>query len=65
MNGNITEEIHIQNIDTFHYQEIYDELISIFTKINFENYTEELVKSVLMHFNGHLNLSLRYILNNN
>ena len=69
MNGNIIiqnsdiQNLDIQNLENFQYQDIYDELISIFAKINYENYTEQIVKSVLIHFNGHLNLSLRYILN--
>jgi hypothetical protein len=62
LNGNITLEI--KNIDTdesFKYNETYLQLVELLTKLNI-NKTELEMKSTINHFEGNLNLSLRYLL---
>ena len=63
MNGNITDEIKIVDIDDFKYESILIELNKILSTLNFKNITDIILKSVINHFDGHINLSLRYILN--
>jgi hypothetical protein len=71
-NGNISFEIKEINKEDFKYQKEYTELIELLNKldidpkghINIIN-NEILVMSVLQHFEGNINLSLRYIINLN
>jgi hypothetical protein len=65
--GNITNTFDLVNLENFTYEKEYDELIGILSKIHVtsetaEYYDELSVKSVLEHFKGHLNLSLRFII---
>ena len=65
--GNITNTFDLINLDNFPYEKEYNELINILSKIHIasepgEYYDELSVKSVLGHFKGHLNLSLRFII---
>ncbi len=59
-NGNITTEIkNIQN-DEFKYPEIYIKIINILEKLNiFKNELE--IKSIINHFEGNINLTLRFV----
>jgi hypothetical protein len=59
-NGDITTEIKHTDID-FKYNDVYLQLIEILEKINIKKDESE-IKSVIQHFNGCLNLSLRYLL---
>ncbi len=61
LNGNITMEIKKINDDEFKYHETYLQLIELLNKLNINN-TELEMKSTIQHFEGNLNLSLRYLL---
>ena len=63
LNGNITTEI--KNIDNndFKYDDTYLQLNELLTKNNLLiNKSELEIKSTIQHFEGNLNLSLRYLL---
>ena len=64
INGNITNEIININDDDFKYKDEFEQLLELLKQlnINVENEKELKIKSIIQHFNGHLNLSLRYIL---
>jgi hypothetical protein len=61
LNGNITTKIKNIDMDEFKYNETYLQLNEILNKIN-HNKTELEIKSTIQHFEGNLNLSLRYLL---
>lgn len=63
LNGNITTEIKKINNDEFKYDEIYIKLIEMLNSLNI-NKDENDIKSVLQHFEGNINLALRYLLTN-
>jgi len=63
LNGNITTEIKNINNDDFKYDDIYDNLIEMLNSLNI-NKDENIIKSVIQHFEGNINLSLRYLLTN-
>ena len=60
-NGNITTEIKKIQDDEFKHPEIYTKLVQLLETINVEKDESE-IKSVIQHFNGSLNLSLRCLL---
>jgi hypothetical protein len=60
-NGNITNEIKNTTEIDFKYNDVYLQLIGILEKINVKKDESE-IKSVIQHFNGCLNLSLRCLL---
>jgi hypothetical protein len=67
LNGDITTEIKKINIDDFsyeYYNDTYLQLNEILNKHNLliNKKTELEIKSVIQHFEGNLNLSLRYLL---
>ena len=57
MNGNISEKIQIKDCPDFQYEEQYKVLEGLGFITN-----EIMTKSILTHFNGHLNMSIRYII---
>jgi len=58
-NGNITGNIHIINeTDDFHYMDTYNEI----EKLGFSLNNTILLKSIITHFEGSINLTIRYIL---
>lgn len=59
-NGNISSEIKDINKEDFKYQNEYKELQELLDKLDINN--EILLMSILQHFEGNLNLSLRYVL---
>lgn len=59
--GNIVPNIQLIDIENFTFNEEHDNLIKLLTELKY-NIDEHLIKSVLCHFKGHLNLSLRYLL---
>ncbi len=62
-NGNISSvEIKQINNEEFNYQNEYSQLIELLNSIN-KHIDENKLKSIIQHFEGNLNLSLRYILN--
>ena len=63
-NGNISFEVKEINKEDFKYQREYPELLELLNKLDINIDNEILGMSVLQHFEGNLNLSLRYILNN-
>jgi len=58
MNGNISEKIQITDCSDFQYEDEYNKLDNLGFLTNDVNMT----KSILTHFKGHLNMSIRYIL---
>ncbi len=62
LNGNISSEIKIINEDEFKYPNELSQLFELLNTINKELDVSQL-KSIIQHFEGNLNLSLRYILN--
>ena len=58
MNGNISEKIQITDCSDFQYDDEYNKLDNLGFLTNDVNMT----KSILTHFKGHLNMSIRYIL---
>ena len=63
LNGNITTDIQDINNDEFKYPEIYINLVELLNKLNISKEENE-IKSVIQHFEGNLNLALRYLLVN-
>jgi len=63
INGNISFEIKEINKDDFKYQKEYLELLELLNKLNINMDNEIFGISVLQHFEGNLNLTLRYIIN--
>jgi hypothetical protein len=61
LNGNITTEIKTINDNDFKYNDIYLQLVELLNKLNITKDEIEM-KSVVQHFDGNLNLSLRYVL---
>ncbi len=61
MNGNITTEIKIIDEYDFKYNDIYLQLVELLNKLNITKDEIEM-KSVVQHFEGNLNLSLRYLI---
>ena len=61
--GNIVEEFGESNVTEFNYSNEYDELhkLLVLPEIGYQ-WNEAVVKSALNYFNGHLNLTLRYLL---
>ncbi len=60
-NGNITN-FEIKEINNFNYENEFIKLVELLNSIN-KQFDENELKSTLQHFEGNLNLSLRYILN--
>jgi hypothetical protein len=58
MNGTICEKIEVSSIDDFKYNEEYLQL----EKLGFVRLNVDLIKSIINHFEGHLNMCIRYIL---
>jgi hypothetical protein len=63
INGNISFEIKEINKDDFKYQNEYKYLQELLNKININIDNETDAMSILQHFEGNLNLTLRYIIN--
>lgn len=61
LNGNITTEIKTINDNDFKYNDIYLQLVELLNKLNITKDEIEM-KSVVQHFDGNLNLSLRYLI---
>jgi len=59
--GNIVPNIQLIDIENFTFNDEYEHIIKLLTELKY-NINEHLIKSVLYHFKGHLNLSLRYLL---
>jgi hypothetical protein len=65
-NGNITFQIKtLEQDEEFNYPNEYIKIIELFSQLNINIENEDYIKSIIKHFEGHLNLSLRYILNTN
>lgn len=65
-NGHITFQIKTSEQDKeFNYPNEYIKIIELLNQLNINITNEDYIKSIIQHFEGHLNLSLRYILNNN
>jgi hypothetical protein len=63
-NGNITFQIKILEQDEeFNYTNEYIKIIELLNQMNINIDDNNYIKSIIQHFEGHLNLSLRYILN--
>ena len=60
-NGNITTEIKTISENDFKYNDTYLQLVELLNKLNITKDEIEM-KSVVEHFDGNLNLSLRYLL---
>ncbi len=61
LNGNITTEIKKINEDEFKYNDIYIKLVELLETLHvFKDKLE--IKSIVQHFEGNLNLALRYLL---
>ena len=60
-NGNITTEIKNIDENDFKYNDTYLQLVELLNKLNITKDEIEM-KSVVDHFDGNLNLSLRYLL---
>lgn len=63
INGNISFEIKEINKDDFKYQNEYKDLLELLNKINIYIDNEIEGMSILQHFEGNLNLTMRYIIN--
>jgi hypothetical protein len=64
-NGNISIEIKLlKEDDEFKHPNELEEILKLLNKLNI-NIDINDIKSIIQHFEGHLNLSLRYILNKN
>jgi hypothetical protein len=64
-NGNITFQIKTSEQDKeFNYPNEYIKILELLNQLNINITNEDNIKSIIQHFEGHLNLSLRYILNN-
>ncbi len=61
INGNITTEIKIIDENDFKYNDIFLQLVELLKKLNITKDEIEM-KSVMQHFEGNLNLSLRYLI---
>jgi len=61
LNGNITTEIKTVSDNDFKYNDIYLQLVELLNKLNITKDEIEM-KSVVQHFDGNLNLSLRYLI---
>jgi hypothetical protein len=61
LNGNITTEINKIKNEEFKYNDMYVHLVELLNKLNI-NKDENELKSIIQHFEGNLNLSLRYVL---
>jgi hypothetical protein len=61
LNGNITTEIKTISDNDFKYNDIYLQLVELLNKLNITKDEIEM-KSVVQHFDGNLNLSLRYLI---
>jgi hypothetical protein len=65
-NGNITFKINTSEKDKeFNYPNEYIKIVELLSQLNINIENEDYIKSIIQHFEGHLNLSLRYILNTN
>lgn len=64
-NGNISFKVKEINKEDFKYKKEYPELLELLNKLNINIDNEIFGMSILQHFEGNLNLSLRYILNKN
>lgn len=63
--GNIVEEFGYSQVEDFQYDTEYQELYQLLNNDNIQfSWNENMVKSTLNYFNGHVNLTLRYLLNN-
>jgi hypothetical protein len=60
-NGTITN-FEIKDINNFNYENEFIKLVELLNSIN-KQFDENELKSIIQHFEGNLNLSLRYILN--
>ena len=58
VNGTVSNKIEISPIDDFKYNEQY----LILEELGFVRLDVHLTKSIINHFNGHLNMCIRYIL---
>ena len=70
VNGSIIDKINFDDIklDDFSYESEFEYIRNFFVTNLSRNLSEfhfEVIKKVLVHFNGHLNLSLRYLINLN
>jgi hypothetical protein len=63
ISGNIIEEIKEIELDEFTFNEEYNIINNLLTELNIIKDELE-VKQIINHFNGHINLSVRYILAN-
>jgi hypothetical protein len=63
INGNITSHITNCNIDNFKYNSEYDNVIQILQSINYTKINELYIKNIVHHFEGNINLIIRYIIN--
>jgi hypothetical protein len=60
--GNITSEIKMIEINDFKYNEEYDNIIHILQSINYNKIDENYIKNIINHFDGNINLTIRYII---
>ncbi len=60
--GNITNEIKMIEINDFKYNEEYDNIIHILQSINYNKIDENYIKNIINHFEGNINLTIRYII---
>jgi len=60
-NGSIIEKIELKDTSEFKYDNVYKQI----EDLGFINDKPDIIKSIIIHFNGHLNMIIRYILNMN
>lgn len=64
INGNIINNFEIEEVKgRFKYNDELTQIVELLNKLNKE-YDEGTLKSIINHFEGNLNLSIRYIINN-
>jgi hypothetical protein len=61
MNGSVTSEIKTIQLENFNYPSEYNNINNILDSLNI-TIDEIKIKSVIQHFEGHINLSVRYLL---
>jgi hypothetical protein len=65
-NGNINFKIKtLEQDEEFNYPNEHLKILELLSQLNINIDDNNYIKSIIQHFEGHLNLSLRYILNTN
>ena len=63
INGNIIKTFKLEEIEgEFKYNDELIEIVKLLNKLNNRDYDENKLKSIINHFEGNLNLSIRYII---